>query len=70
MKYTPWFDDSVKPVRDGVYQRLYDTGPVYSKLSGGRWYMASSSIKGAAKEDWPSCIHGIKWRGLKTKDGK
>ena len=26
MKKTPWFDGSVKPVRDGVYERLYDEG--------------------------------------------
>jgi hypothetical protein len=36
---TPWFPASVKPVREGVYQRLYDEGPAFCRWDGRYWHI-------------------------------
>ena len=73
MKYTPWFDGSVKPVRDGVYETdsLGSKKACYQHWNGIFWGLASTSpfIAFARKDDMSS-FQNDKWRGLKTKDGK
>ena len=75
MKYTPWFNGSVKPVRDGVYQRLYyegtnQEGVVYCEFRGGFWRVQHASVRMAAGEPYKSFMFNVKWRGLTTKGGK
>jgi hypothetical protein len=75
MKYTPWFDGSVKPVRNGVYQRIYDEGTrnesvEHCKFSRGVWHVCARRAEDAEKHEACSGLQELKWRGLKTKDGK
>ena len=64
-KLTKWFDGSVKPVRDGVYQRLYEVvGETYCKFFEGDWYEGWSSIEMAAECMDKSSYKNDPWRGL------
>ena len=75
MKYTPWFDGSVKPVRDGVYQRIYDEDTRHEtvqhcKFSRGVWRVCARYAEDAEKHDECSGLQELKWRGLTTRGSK
>lgn len=63
-KLTKWFDGSVKPVRDGVYQRNFQMGVVYAKFKNGKWRVPSASIQTANKQRSYSIVPHMPWRGL------
>ena len=73
MKKTPWFDGSLKPVRDGVYERLYDEGTpsqeVFMCRFQGAWMYPCDTAQEASTENFPSSFQHLKWRGL-TKPPK
>lgn len=76
MKTTQWFPGHVKPVRVGVYERLYDEGRelesvIFCRFDGVRWFVCSRIAEYAATQTVESGFQGsMKWRGLTTKDGK
>lgn len=63
MKKTPWFNYSVKPVREGVYEVLCKGR--YAYWNGKRWGWMAISIE---KADMHRCTTGAvqykDWRGL------
>jgi len=62
---TDWISGDLKPVRDGVYQRLYGEGWfVYCRFSNGAWYEARNSIEHADLERSKSTFTNDPWRGL------
>ena len=67
---TPWFPPSVKPVRNGVYLRMYGDGPAYS-LWDGRFWQCGVRVDhydavdiAAAVPHVASPSQDLKWRGL------
>lgn len=63
-KLTKWFDGSVKPVRDGVYQRKYNDWSVYCKFKNGNWYCAKADAYFAQFTETISDFQNDPWRGL------
>ncbi|WP_395009808.1 hypothetical protein [Undibacterium sp.] len=65
-KLTKWFDGSVKPVRDGVYERKYPGEPesVYNKFANGKWYVGGWTIEQADFKSGISEYQNDPWRGL------
>lgn len=66
---TPWIDGNVEPVRDGVYERLYDEGkpqlsPAFCLFSKGLWKAWGGSPDRASKEECVSALQHLPWRGL------
>ena len=69
-KLTQWFDGSVKPVRDGVYQRRTFSGDVlYWQFKDGfwRWGGAVSAYSVVLNEPVRSNRQNLPWRGLAQK---
>ena len=67
MKKTPWFDGHVKPVRDGVYERLMPTsGTVkFACWCNGRWgFTAKTPGEAVRVSGWASSMQEIDWRGV------
>lgn len=69
MQITQWHKGTDKPVRDGVYQRLYDEiyNPkiFYCKFAEGKWFNAVDFVFNAANEYGISPFQDeIKWRGV------
>ena len=65
---TPWFHASIKPVRQGVYQRdMGATGRgTFSYWDGERWYGWGFTVA-IAKNNYahtPSAVQDAPWRGL------
>jgi hypothetical protein len=72
LKLTPWFPGHVKPVRVGVYERLYDEesgGPqaLRCNFDGLRW---SVHLECSGDKSHVSGYQNLRWRGLASKDGK
>lgn len=68
-KLTKWFDGSVKPVRDGVYQRKYRSDSEVSAFwmfRKGRWIFGGAIFPNAVRldEDRASLDQDFPWRGL------
>lgn len=69
-KLTKWFGGSVKPVRDGVYQRHYDLDTrepkiLYCKFENGVWWINRKTLEGALNVSMESPFQdSIPWRGL------
>jgi hypothetical protein len=73
MKLTPWYPGEIKPVREGVYQRLY---PYLSKKEGAivycyyedeKWKSAALSAEKASlsqNKEFASLYQNYNWRGL------
>lgn len=69
-KLTKWFDGSVKPARDGVYQRRTASGDVlYWQFKGGfwRWGGAISAHDVVLNQIEHSNRPNLPWRGLAQK---
>lgn len=70
MKLTPWFSGTVKPVRVGVYERLYTTRVTARKVfycywNGIRWSHAANSIETAEEfKHIASADQDLSWRGV------
>lgn len=71
MQRTEWFSGSVKPVRAGVYERMYPAGKSgvvrYSYWSGEHWYTSGgtpSIATGALYYDDVAPRQALPWRGL------
>lgn len=75
MQLTQWHKGTEKPVRDGVYERLYDEGQrteeiYYCRFEHGIWFSMYENKLEAARTTVISAFQDeIKWRGI-TKDGK
>ena len=73
MKFTQWHDGDVKPVHEGVYERLYNepTGNIkiyFCLFFGGSWFYYTETGESAALEIFPSSFQNeIRWRGLAVK---
>lgn len=64
-KLSPWIPGSMKPVRDGVYERDHMSwGKCYSRFSEGTWRFPSYSLEIAAIEQAFSDSQMARWRGL------
>ena len=67
-KLTKWFDGSVKPVRDGVYQRKTDGGDFrYWIFMDGFWRyggFGNAEMCVTAFSDRGALSQSIPWRGL------
>lgn len=73
MKLTPWYPGDVKPVRVGVYERLYYDGErtCFSRFDGASWRAGWAGIYRAQDDWWPrSSYQDLPWRGLASPDGK
>lgn len=68
MKLTPWFDGNVKPVREGVYERIIMLGTLkYSYFKNGTWYSqaeAKSTAVFFSKNNDPSICQQRPRRGV------
>ena len=64
MKLTDWFDPSVKPVREGLYQREVFSNRFYSRWDGARWFIGHHHKTAAAAETQESWYPEAPWRGL------
>jgi hypothetical protein len=68
---TDWFDGSVVPVRDGVYERLLLGGKiVYSKFKNGHWRAYDGTIHLAEKQAIRSNWQQLPWRGITIDEGR
>jgi hypothetical protein len=70
-KLTPWFPASVKPVREGVYQRDWSSRPGYALWSEGVWHWTSwvSAAEAAVESGISRATAAIRWRGLASDPG-
>lgn len=68
MLKTDWFPGTVKPVREGVYEVVFeDTGVAirwYAQFRTGLWRKASPFLLGAAIRYAASPHQNLPWRGL------
>ena len=68
MKLTPWYPGTVKPVRDGVYERKFPlkNSVGFTRFANGRWYLSWDTLDRALRDD--ESVEGIwqdiKWRGV------
>jgi hypothetical protein len=65
-KVTDWFPASIKPVREGVYQRFdpQTKAVVYSRWNGKYWCLNSSEFQLAEKAIIRTSYPDLRWRGL------
>lgn len=67
-KLTPWFSGSVKPSRDGVYERDHISwGLCYSRFYNGSWRFPAATPEQAAEQSSDSGRQREPWRGLAAK---
>ena len=68
MKLTPWYPGTVKPVRDGIYQRKSNRADpreiYYAKFSRGRWLGGYLNLQNALVCKWGSGTQSAPWRGV------
>lgn len=71
MNLTDWFPASVKPVRKGVYQRMYTCGQSkhsqYCYWDGEFWYMGANNACAAEHVFWWKDVapnQFLSWRGV------
>ena len=64
MKLTPWFPGTVKPVRVGVYERLYNTQTFYCLWDGEYWHVWATTQVAAEKVFGFSAYQNFPWRGV------
>lgn len=70
LRLTPWFDGTIKPLRNGIYQRHYDINSgepkvLYCKFKNGVWWVNSKTPEEALKALMESPFQdSIPWRGL------
>jgi hypothetical protein len=67
MKLTEWYPGTVKPVRDGVYQRRFarDDEPVFCMYKGGKWRVWANSPENAEAYVSISAVQErYHWRGV------
>ena len=60
---TPWFDETTRPMRPGVYARRAPAGP-FACWDGTRWRADAAEPAKAAKETSASRYGVSSWRGL------
>jgi hypothetical protein len=66
MKLTPWFPGTVKPVRVGVYERIYDAGSfLYCSWNGEYWGPWARTPEEARKRRLEASLYqDLPWRGV------
>lgn len=70
-KLTPWFPGDVKPVRPGVYSRLFrGRRPLYARWDGDKWMGADLTTFKAEKMTCRSLWESLPWRGLAQDPSK
>ena len=70
MTKTDWFPGTVKPVRNGVYERDYpNSGVVFCRFYKGAWLFAHKDSYIASRQLDQSFTQDLPWRGL-TKECK
>jgi len=72
MKLTDWIPGNVKPVRVGVYERLYDKDSIasrtfYNHWNGKFWGVYGETPKDALYRCLESPAQNLPWRGLAEK---
>ena len=67
-KLTPWYPETVTPVRSGVYQRLYANGDSniakYCYWTGARWKSWHHTPQLATLVEAVSLFQELPWRGI------
>lgn len=64
-KVTPWIDGSVRPARDGVYEREDGIGGIhYARYIYGYWRQSHPSFEKASQEHRTTSFQYRAWRGL------
>jgi hypothetical protein len=63
-KLTQWYPGTIKPAREGVYQKQLPTSIVYSRWWGGKWRALAMLADDAARQTQESAFAGRPWRGL------
>jgi len=65
-KYTPWFPGTMKPVREGVYQRkVSNVVKCYSYWDGEQWFLGAKTPHLAEIEPMLSMNQNrFMWRGV------
>ena len=65
-KYTPWFPGTMKPVREGVYQRkVSNVVKCYSYWDGEQWFLGAKTPHLAEIEPMLSMNQNrFMWRGI------
>ena len=66
---TDWLPATARPVREGVYERLFPAGP-YSCWNGRAWNVDADQPASAASQDGLSPYQRVGWRGLTTQTGE
>lgn len=67
-RLTPWFPPEVKPVRFGIYERLWSDGPLYALWNGKHWKTSWGTPDVAARNSSiGSGVQNLPWRGLAEK---
>ena len=70
-KLTAWYPGTVKPVRNGVYQRDMPNGNIaFAYWNGMRWFSASREPILAIVNMAESLYDDLPWRGIYRKGGK
>jgi hypothetical protein len=72
MKFTDWFPGSAKPVRKGVYQRVYTYGmakiPSYCYWDGKQWHAGGLTVDAAVRNYEDAFMVAprqcLPWRGV------
>ena len=70
MKLTPWMPGTTKPVRKGLYQRLWLGGPSWAIWDGENWHRSYDTSNPTNKRHAIEDTHivgplPLKWRGVK-----
>lgn len=62
------FSVGQKPVRDGVYKRMYhQKNKMWCLFSKGTWYCSSYTYSEAKRESWRSNFQDLPWWGVEAK---
>lgn len=71
LKLTPWFDGTVTPAREGVYEIKYRCGMVFighSRWDGEQWCLRTTmGVEEAARQHKKAHGPVLEWRGLAAK---
>jgi len=70
MKMTTWFGGNRKPMKIGVYQRMFPISVRYCYWDGLGWHVGGMSPKAARYKGMISDHQDLPWRGLAEDPSK